>query len=159
MRATKESQFQFSQTSSEENSMLKINFSQTPAEEKWNLHGRLTGPWLHELRTCWRANHRADAERACTVNLDEVTFIDKCGEQLLRRLAKDGAQFTGGGPYIKNVVEHMTVRSKRSISNLFGFLIALLFLAAIEAGCQSRVSSAPPPAPPMVEVTPAIQKD
>ncbi len=26
--------------------MLKINFSQTAVDEKWILHGRLSGPWV-----------------------------------------------------------------------------------------------------------------
>jgi anti-anti-sigma regulatory factor len=77
--------------------MLKINFGQTADEEEWNLHGRLSGPWVHELRTCWRVNHRTDAGRACIVDLNEVTFIDKSGERLLRTLAKDGAQFSASG--------------------------------------------------------------
>src|ERR1700723_1691872 len=159
MRAITESQLRFSQTSSEENSMLKINFSQTPAEEKWNLHGRLSGPWVDEFRACWNVNHRADAGRACLVDLNDVTFIDKSGEQLLRMLAEDGAQFTASGTYIKHVIENLSARSKRSLSNLFGLLIVLAFVTAIAAGCERHVVSASPPAPPVVEVTPAIQKD
>jgi NAD(P)H-dependent flavin oxidoreductase YrpB (nitropropane dioxygenase family) len=38
--------------------MLKINFCETPAEERWILHGRLTDPWVHELSACWKKNHR-----------------------------------------------------------------------------------------------------
>src|SRR5580700_2912419 len=159
MRAITESQLRFSQTSSEENSMLKINFSQTPTEEKWNLHGRLSGPWVDELRACWKVNHSTDAGRACIVDLNEVTFIDKSGEQLLRMLAKEEAQFTASGTYIKHVIESLSARSNRSISNLFGLLIVLVFLAAMAAGCERHVVSASPPAPPVVEVTPAIQKD
>src|SRR5580693_3257337 len=159
MTAITESQLRFSQTSSEENSMLKINFSQTPAEEKWNLHGRLSGPWVDEFRACWNVNHRADAGRACIVDLNDVTFIDKSGEQLLRMLAEDGAQFTASGTYIKHVIENLSARSKRSLSNLFGLLIVVVLLAAMAAGCERHVVSASPPAPPVVEVTPAIQKD
>src|ERR1700735_2107758 len=159
MRAITESQLRFSQTSSEENSMLKINFSQTPAEEKWNLHGRLSGPWVDEFRACWNVNHRAEAGRCCLVDLNDVTFIDKSGEQLLRMLAEDGAQFTASGTYIKHVIENLSARSKRSLSNLFGLLIVLAFVTAIAAGCERHVVSASPPAPPVVEVTPAIQKD
>src|ERR1700683_717167 len=147
MRAITESQLRFSQTSSEENSMLKINFSQTPAEEKWNLHGRLSGPWVDEFRACWNVNHRADAGRACIVDLNEVTFIDKSGERLLRVLAKDGAQFTASGAYIRHVVENLSTRSKRSLSNLFGLLIVLVFVAAMAAGCARHVVSARPPEP------------
>jgi membrane fusion protein (multidrug efflux system) len=104
-------------------------------------------------------NHRTDAERACIVDLNEVTFIDKSGERLLRMLARDGARFTASGTYIRHVIEHLKVPSKRSISNLFGFLIVLVFVAAMEAGCERPVASAPAPAPPTVEVTPTIQKD
>jgi hypothetical protein len=36
--------------------MLKINLRDTPAEERWILHGRLTAPWVRELRASWRKN-------------------------------------------------------------------------------------------------------
>ncbi len=139
--------------------MLKINFSQTPAEEKWILHGRLSGPWVDELSTCWKVNHRTDAGRACIVDLNEVSFIDQSGEQLLRRLAEDGVLFTGSGTYIKHVIENLSTPRERSISNLFGFLMVLLFVAAMEVGCERHVVSASPQPPPVVGVTPAIQKD
>src|ERR1700733_12391056 len=159
MRALTGSRLRLSQVSTEENSMLKVNFTQTAAEEKWILHGRLSGPWVDELRTCWKVNHCTDTGRACIVDLNEVTFIDKNGEQLLRMLAEDGAQFTGSGTYIKHVIELLSLPSKRSILNLFGLLIALVFVATMEVGCERHVVSASPPAPPVVEVTPAIQKD
>src|ERR1700740_3582452 len=40
-----------------ENIMLKINFIETPSEERWILHGRLTDAWVHELRRCWKKHH------------------------------------------------------------------------------------------------------
>jgi anti-anti-sigma regulatory factor len=90
--------------------MLKINFSETPAEERWILHGRLTDPWVDEFRACWKKNHRGDTGRACIVDLNEVTFIDKCGERLLRMLARAGAQFTASGMYTKRILEQITAR-------------------------------------------------
>jgi hypothetical protein len=98
--------------------MLKINFSETPAEERWILHGRLTDPWVHEFRVCWR-NHRRNVERACIVDLNEVTFIDKCGERLLRMLARRGSQFTATGIYTKHILEQITASlgTRRSVPN------------------------------------------
>jgi predicted nucleic acid-binding Zn ribbon protein len=90
--------------------MLKINFSETPAEERWILHGRLTDPWVDEFRACWKKNHRRDTGRACIVDLNEVTFIDKCGERLLRMLARAGAQFTASGMYTNRILEQITAR-------------------------------------------------
>jgi hypothetical protein len=43
--------------------MLKINLRDTPAEERWILHGRLTAPWVRELRASWRKNHRTEQVR------------------------------------------------------------------------------------------------
>jgi anti-anti-sigma regulatory factor len=93
-----------------ENVMLKINFSETPAEEKWILHGRLTDPWVHELKRCWRKNHRTNVRRACIVDLSEVTCIDKSGEQLLCMLARNGVEFIASGTYTKHVLNEITNR-------------------------------------------------
>jgi membrane fusion protein (multidrug efflux system) len=139
--------------------MLKIRFTQTAAEEKWILHGRLAGSWVHELRTCWKVNHRADAARACIVDLNEVTFIDKSGQRLLRVLARDGAQFTASGIYTNHVIEHLNAQRKRRLSNQLGCAIGLVLVASLGSGCERRVASAPPPAPPTVEVMPVVQKD
>ena len=139
--------------------MLKITFSETPAEEKWILHGRLTHPWVQELRACWKKNHRADVRRVCIVNLNEVMFIDKSGERFLRLLARNGAQFTASGIYTKHILEQLNVRRKRGFSTLLGFLIVLVFVTALGTGCERPVASAAAPAPPVVEVAPVIQKD
>ncbi len=139
--------------------MLKITFSETPAEERWILHGRLTHPWVQEFRACWKKSHRADVRRACVVDLNEVTFIDKSGERFLRLLARNGARFTASGIYTKHILEQLNVRLKRGFSTLLGFLIVLVFVTALGTGCERPVASAAAPAPPVVEVTPVIQKD
>jgi hypothetical protein len=94
--------------------MLKITFSETPAEERWILHGRLIHPWVQELRTCWKKNHRADARRACIVDLNEVTFIDKNGARLLCMLARAGAEFIASGIYTKHVLDEITAKLRPS---------------------------------------------
>jgi hypothetical protein len=93
-----------------ENVMLKINFSETPAEEKWILHGRLTDAWVHELSKCWKKNHRTNVRRACIVDLNEVTFIDKGGERLLCMLARNGVELIARGIYTKHVINAITAR-------------------------------------------------
>jgi len=78
--------------------MLKISFSETPAEERWILHGLLTDPWYN---SSGRAGRRATAPMCNVIASWTLTshFIDKCGERLLRLLAKDGAKFTASGLY------------------------------------------------------------
>jgi len=139
--------------------MLKITFRETPEEERWALHGLLTDPWVQEFKACWRKSHRTDVRRVCIVDLNEVTFIDKCGERLLRLLAKDGAKFTASGIYTRHILERLNVRRKRNGWNLLGFLMVVVFVTVLGAGCERRVASAPAPPAPAVEVTPVIQKD
>jgi outer membrane protein TolC len=118
----------------EENSMLKICFSETPSEERWVLHGRLTGPWVRELRACWKKNHGRDKQRACIVDLSEITFIDKSGERLLRLLVREGAQCMATGVYVKHVFEQLTTKVKGSVLNR----LARFFLAAVVAAFAVR---------------------
>jgi len=90
--------------------VLKITRTETPAEEKWVLQGRLVGLWVGELRRNWKKTHRADGKLKCIVDLDEVTFIDKKGETLLRTMSKQGAQFIATGIYIKHVLQQRCAR-------------------------------------------------
>ena len=110
--------------------MLKISFSETPSEERWTLHGRLTAPWVRTLRAYWKKNHRRDKQRVCIVDLNEITFIDKSGERLLRHLVREGAQCIATGVYVKHVLQQLAAKGKGSILNrLTGF-----FLGALVAG-------------------------
>jgi hypothetical protein len=120
--------------------MLKISFSETPEEEKWILEGRLSGAWVRELRVSWKKNHHTDKKRVCIVDLNEVTFIDKTAERLLRVLRDEGAQFISGGCYVRHIVERLKVRRKRTTSNLLASFLVVFVLVLFDtttAGAQS----------------------
>jgi outer membrane protein TolC len=121
--------------------MLKITFSETPVEEKWILEGRLSGVWVRELRASWKKNHQTDKKRACIVDLNEVTFIDKIGEALLRVLRDEGAQLISGGCYVRHIVEHLKVRRKRKISNLLASFLVGFGLVLFDATATSAQSA------------------
>ena len=87
--------------------VLKITLTETPAERRWVVQGRLVGPWVNELRTTWKRTHANHDTRACIIDLNDVTFIDKGGERLLRALAKKGAQLVATGVYIEHVLEEV----------------------------------------------------
>jgi outer membrane protein TolC len=122
----------------EENNMLKISFSEIPTEEKWILEGRLTEPWVRELRTSWKRNHRTAKWRACIVDLKEITFVDKSGERLLRAMVREGAQCIASGIYIKHILENLTTKGEGSVLNRFGgfFLAAVVAAFAVRFGAQ-----------------------
>ena len=124
--------------------MLKIRFSETPSEERWTLHGRLTAPWVRELRACWKKKHRRDNQRACIVDLNEITFIDKSGERLLRVLVREGAQCIATGVYTKHVLEQLTIKDKGSVLGRFGgffFAAAIAGFAVLIGGATAKAQN------------------
>jgi hypothetical protein len=87
--------------------VLKITMTETPAERRWIVQGRLVGPWVSELRTTWKRTHGSQDKRTCVIDLNDVTFIDKGGKRLLRALAKKGAQLIATGVYNQHVLEEV----------------------------------------------------
>jgi outer membrane protein TolC len=118
--------------------MLKISFSETPSEERWILQGRITAPWFRELRACWKKKHRGDNQRACIVDLNEIAFIDKSGERLLRAMVREGAQCIASAIYTKHILENLTPKGKGSVLNRFGgfFLAAVVAAFAVRFGAE-----------------------
>jgi hypothetical protein len=77
--------------------MFRVSYSDTVDGQRWSLHGRLAGPWVDELRSCWKyARDRAPLARAI-VDLREVTFIDQTGEKLLAEMRSAGAELIATG--------------------------------------------------------------
>jgi hypothetical protein len=77
--------------------MFRVSYSDTVDGQRWSLHGRLAGPWVDELRSCWKhARDRAPLARAI-VDLKEVTFIDQAGETLLSEMRDAGVELVAAG--------------------------------------------------------------
>jgi hypothetical protein len=87
--------------------VLKITITETPTERRWIVQGRLVEPWVSELRTTWKRAHGIEDKRTCVIDLNDVTFIDKGGERLLRAMSKKGAQLMAKGLYVKHVLEQL----------------------------------------------------
>ena len=92
--------------------MLRITIADTAMEERRILQGRLVAPWVNELKTNWKRTHSTVQGRRCIVNLDEVTFIDKSGERILRSMSKQGAQFIASDVYVKHVLDRLKRKLK-----------------------------------------------
>jgi len=57
--------------------------------------------------SAWNASRKQPPDRVCVVDLNEVTSIDKEGEQVLRMMIEDGAQFVANGLYTKHLLDAM----------------------------------------------------
>lgn len=87
--------------------MLKITITETQTERRFIVQGRLVRPWIEELRTAWSRAQQDQDGRAGIIDLNDVTFIDKSGEQLLRTLRESGAQLVATGVYTKHLLEQV----------------------------------------------------
>jgi anti-anti-sigma regulatory factor len=63
------------------------------------LEGRLIGPWVEELRqTC---EPLLAAKSPLALDLDEVTFADESGVELLSKLKSRGARLINSTPFLE----------------------------------------------------------
>lgn len=70
------------------------------------------------------------------MDLNDVTFIDKGAEKLLRAMSREGAQFIASGLYIKHVVEGLKTNDKRRLFGLIASFFATLLSSVIVSGPQ-----------------------
>lgn len=103
-----------------EGQMLRITVADTAAEQRWVVHGRLTEPWVSELWSTWEKADAVRRGKECVVDLNQVTYIDECGEEVLLRIAKEGARLVAGGLYTKQVVEQVRKRSSAASGTASG---------------------------------------
>jgi hypothetical protein len=91
--------------------MLRITVTENESEQRWVLQGRLTGSFLDELIANWSANRDRLQTHICTVDLNEITCIDKDGEQILQMMIKDGARFVASGLYTRHLLESLSTNA------------------------------------------------
>jgi hypothetical protein len=94
--------------------MLRITVTDTPSEQQWTLQGRLTGPWVDQLQSCWMNSHAAREARACVVDVTDLTAVDQKGEEVLRAMVREGAKFHACGVYITHMLRGLVRECRRS---------------------------------------------
>jgi ABC-type transporter Mla MlaB component len=90
--------------------MLRITVMESSLEERWILQGRLTKRSVAELISSWRASTAQPSTRCRIVDLNEVTSIDKSGEEALSMMVHDGARFVASGVYTKHLLDQLQAR-------------------------------------------------
>ncbi|MDP1768247.1 MAG: hypothetical protein Q8L74_05500 [Nitrospirota bacterium] len=96
--------------------MLKITTHQETKSVTLIVEGRLAGPWVQELRDCWRTIAK-ERRRGAVVNFTGVTFVDHSGQALLRRLWQEGAQLQAAGCLNNCLVRQITASNPGKRSN------------------------------------------
>ena len=94
--------------------MLRITVKEKDSEQRWTLQGRLTKECVAELVSNWGAARSRPSAGIRIVDLNEITVIDKCGEEVLSMMIGEGARFVATGLYTKHLLEALHERAVNS---------------------------------------------
>jgi len=90
--------------------MFRISIIDTPAQRKLVVEGRLSEPWVDELRTTWRNASRDLEGRKLVIDLSSLTVLSCEGEDAIFDLMKQGAKFSCAGILTRHVLKELARR-------------------------------------------------
>lgn len=82
--------------------MLRATTIKTDGSSILKLEGKLAGLWVDEVRRCWRGI--AGQSNHIQVDLEEVTFVDRSGKELLLRMQQDGVLLVGYSEFLRHIL-------------------------------------------------------
>lgn len=87
--------------------MLRITVLKEPSATRLVIEGKLTGPWIGELRRCWTTIKSSHPDQRIVVDLTEMTCVDDQGKAYLTELYGAGATVAGSGVMTKALIEEI----------------------------------------------------
>ena len=88
--------------------MLRIITKQHGTGYRLELHGTIAGEWITVIERHWRDILDAVPSASIAIGLSNVGFIDRDGEELLRRLAGRGVNLDGAGLMNRYVIDKIS---------------------------------------------------
>jgi anti-anti-sigma regulatory factor len=92
--------------------MLKITIYDGSDEFRLRLEGKLSGPWVKELRQCWQTASSTTEGRSTVLDLREVDFVDSEGEAVLREMRAAGVKLVADTPVIQAILREVCRRRR-----------------------------------------------
>jgi ABC-type transporter Mla MlaB component len=94
--------------------MLKITLLDSADECRFRLEGKLSGPWVAELRQCWKTASSTTHGRRTVMDLRDVDFVDPAGEALLGDMSREGVALQVSTPFMQSVVDGIAAAPRES---------------------------------------------
>jgi hypothetical protein len=88
--------------------MLRIITKERGTTYRLELHGSIAGEWIAVLERHWRDILNRVPSATIAVGLSNVGFIDRDGQELLRRMAERGVKLDGAGLMNRYVIERIS---------------------------------------------------
>jgi hypothetical protein len=102
--------------------VLRITIIDEASEQRWILQGKISGPWVAQLRSNWKKSQAAGGQIKRVVDLNAVTLVDIEGEKVLASMMREGADFVATGVYMRHLVETLEKRRRHCVAFFFSFL-------------------------------------
>jgi len=98
--------------------MFKISIVDTRTQRTLVVEGRLSEPWVDELRTTWKNASRDLDDRKVVIDLSNLTVISREGEDAIFDLMKQGAKFSCSGILTRHVLKGLARRCQCTSSQV-----------------------------------------
>jgi len=98
--------------------MFKISIVDTRSQRKLVVEGKLSEPWVDELRTTWRNASRDLNGRRVIIDLSSLTVISREGEDAIFDLMQQGAKFSCAGILTRHVLKGLAQRCRCASSQV-----------------------------------------
>jgi len=85
--------------------MLRITLHDSARGLRFKLEGKLSGPWVEELRQCWQTASSTTRGRITSLDLSDVDFVDAAGQSLLSEMHRQGVRLDAATPLIRSLVD------------------------------------------------------
>lgn len=87
--------------------MFRISIEESLSRERWIIQGRLAGAFACELDTAWNSSLQKNPLLSRVVDLRGVTLIDRRGQEVLRKMLSQDAEFIAAGIYTKRILDQL----------------------------------------------------
>jgi len=87
--------------------MMKIQTQDFDDRVVLEVEGRLAGAFVPELENCWKAARERRPARQISVDLKNVTCIDRAGRYLLQLMHASGVGFVRAGLATQDILEQV----------------------------------------------------
>ena len=87
--------------------MLRISIVESDGQKKLVLEGALVPPWTAEVEKVWRGVTGGASDRKPMIDLQNLTAINRDGEETLFKLMRQGARFRCADVFTKDVLKRV----------------------------------------------------
>jgi hypothetical protein len=87
--------------------MFKISVVENDGQQKLVLEGTLVYPWTAEVEKAWRGVTSGASDRKPIIDLQNITAINRDGEETLYKLMSQGARFRCVDVFTRDVLKRV----------------------------------------------------